>query len=47
MGKGEMLDPEVNNFKGIVTNPMQEAQASKVALFAIAEDVHWLEQSRF
>ena len=37
MGKGEMLDPEVNNFKGIVTNPMQEAQASKVALFAIAD----------
>ncbi|MGL5381536.1 beta-N-acetylglucosaminidase domain-containing protein [Clostridium sp.] len=37
MGKGEMLDPEVNNFKGIVTNPMQEAQASKVSLFAIAD----------
>ena len=37
MGKGEMLDPTVTNFKGIVTNPMQEAQASKVALFAIAD----------
>ncbi|WP_327445043.1 beta-N-acetylglucosaminidase domain-containing protein [Clostridium tarantellae] len=37
MGKGEMLDSTVTNFKGIVTNPMQEAQASKVALFAIAD----------
>lgn len=37
MGKGEMLDPTVTNFKGIVTNPMQEAQASKVSLFAIAD----------
>lgn len=37
MGKGEMLDPSVTNFRGIVTNPMQEAQASKVALFAIAD----------
>ncbi|KRF61503.1 hyaluronidase [Bacillus sp. Soil768D1] len=40
MGKGEMLDPSVTNFRGIVTNPMQEAQASKVALFAIA-DYSW------
>jgi len=37
MGKGEMLDPSVTNFRGIVTNPMQEAQSSKVALFAIAD----------
>ena len=37
MGKGQMLDPTVTNFKGIVTNPMQEAQASKPALFAIAD----------
>lgn len=37
MGKGEMLDSSVTNFRGIVTNPMQEAQASKVALFAIAD----------
>lgn len=37
MGKGEMLDPTVTNFKGIVTNPMQEAQASKTALFAVAD----------
>ena len=37
MGKGEMLDKNVTNFRGIVTNPMQEAQASKVALFAIAD----------
>lgn len=37
MGKGEMLDSNVTNFRGIVTNPMQEAQASKVSLFAIAD----------
>ena len=37
MGKGQMLDPTVTNFKGIVTNPMQQAQASKVALFAVAD----------
>lgn len=37
MGKGEMLDKDVTNFRGIVTNPMQEAQASKVSLFAIAD----------
>lgn len=37
MGKGEMLDKTVTNFRGIVTNPMQQAQASKVALFAISD----------
>lgn len=39
MGKGSLLDPTIKteDVDGIVTNPMQDAQASKVALFAIAD----------
>lgn len=37
LGKGEMLHTNVTNLAGVVTNPMQEAQASKVAIFAIAD----------
>ncbi|CQR45925.1 Hyaluronoglucosaminidase precursor [Paraliobacillus sp. PM-2] len=40
LGKGEMLQPGIKNLKGVVTNPMQEAEASKVSLFAIA-DYSW------
>ncbi len=39
MGKGSLLHNDVNpeDLAGVVTNPMQDAQASKVALFAIAD----------
>lgn len=40
LGKGEMLQPGIKNLAGAVTNPMQEAEASKIALFAIA-DYSW------
>lgn len=36
MGKAEMLEDGVDNFSGMVSNPMQQAQCSKVALFAVA-----------
>src|SRR5699024_9304426 len=37
MGKGEMLHPDVEGLGGVVSNPMQDAEASKVALFATAD----------
>src|SRR5699024_6985324 len=37
LGKGEMLEPGIENLAGVVTNPMQEAEASKISLFAIAD----------
>ncbi|MEK5390082.1 beta-N-acetylglucosaminidase domain-containing protein [Margalitia sp. FSL K6-0131] len=37
LGKGEMLQPGIKNLAGAVTNPMQEAEASKIALFALAD----------
>ncbi|MBM7599181.1 hypothetical protein JOC34_001549 [Virgibacillus halotolerans] len=37
LGKGEMLEPGIENLAGAVTNPMQEAEASKISLFAIAD----------
>lgn len=40
LGKGEMLETGIENLAGVVTNPMQEAEASKIALFAIA-DYSW------
>lgn len=40
LGKGDMLDKGVENLAGVVTNPMQEAEASKVSIFAIA-DYSW------
>ena len=42
MGKGSLLhtDIDVNDLAGVVTNPMQDAEASKVAIFAVA-DYSW------
>lgn len=40
LGKGEMLKPRVTNLAGVVTNPMQEAEASKISIFAVA-DYSW------
>ena len=39
MGKGSQLKTDINvdDLVGVVTNPMQEAEASKVALFAVAD----------
>lgn len=39
MGKGSLLHTDVDpaDLVGVVTNPMQEAEASKVALFAVAD----------
>ncbi|GGK00285.1 hypothetical protein GCM10007063_23270 [Lentibacillus kapialis] len=37
LGKASILNPGVRNLSGVVTNPMQEAEASKVAIFAIAD----------
>lgn len=39
MGKGSLLHTDINieDIKGVVTNPMQEAEASKIALFAVAD----------
>src|SRR5699024_7098212 len=37
LGKGDMLHTGVENLAGVVTNPMQEAEASKVSIFAIAD----------
>ena len=42
MGKGSLLHTDINieDLNGVVTNPMQEAEASKVAIFAVA-DYSW------
>ncbi|GFK28698.1 beta-N-acetylglucosaminidase domain-containing protein [Tetragenococcus halophilus] len=37
LGKGDMLKTGIDDLAGVVTNPMQEAEASKVAIFAIAD----------
>ena len=39
MGKGSLLHTDINidDLAGAVTNPMQDAQASKVAIFAVAD----------
>lgn len=39
MGKGSLLqtDITISDLAGVVTNPMQEAEASKVAIFAVAD----------
>ncbi|MBY7144401.1 beta-N-acetylglucosaminidase domain-containing protein [Virgibacillus sp. NKC19-3] len=37
LGKGDMLETGIENLAGVVTNPMQEAEASKVSIFAIAD----------
>ncbi|MEG2270487.1 MAG: beta-N-acetylglucosaminidase domain-containing protein [Bacilli bacterium] len=40
MGKGEVLIPGTHNLNGILSNPMQEVEANKPALFAVA-DYSW------
>lgn len=37
LGKGDMLEQNVEQLAGVVTNPMQEAQASKISIFAVAD----------
>ncbi len=37
MGKGEMLNTDVTNLAGVITNPMQQSEPSKVAIFAVAD----------
>ena len=37
LGKGEVMDPGVHNISGIVTNPLEYAELSKTAIFAIAD----------
>lgn len=37
LGPGICLEKGVTNLAGAVTNPMQEAQASKIAIFAVAD----------
>lgn len=40
LGKGELLKPGTHNISGVVTNPLEQAELSKVALFATA-DFSW------
>lgn len=37
MGPGEVMGKNVTGFEGIVSNPMQQAECSKTALFAVAD----------
>lgn len=37
LGKGEVLHPGTHNISGVVSNPMGEAELSKIALFAVAD----------
>lgn len=37
IGKGEVLKKGTRNLSGVVSNPMEQAQLSKVALFAVAD----------
>lgn len=37
LGKGEVMNPGVHNISGIVTNPLEYAELSKTAIFAIAD----------
>lgn len=40
MGKSEMMEPGVENIVGVLTNPMEESQPSKIAIFGTA-DYSW------
>src|SRR5699024_3140034 len=40
LGKGEVLEPGTHNISGVVSNPMEQAELSKIALFAVA-DFSW------
>lgn len=37
LGKVPMLEPGTHNFSGIVSNPLEQAELSKVALFGVAD----------
>lgn len=37
LGKGEVLEPGTHNISGVVSNPMEQAELSKIALFAVAD----------
>lgn len=37
LGKGEVLIPGTHNISGVVSNPMIQAELSKIALFAVAD----------
>src|SRR5699024_9288145 len=37
IGKGEMMEPGVEDMVGVLTNPMEESQPSKIAIFATAD----------
>ncbi|CQR47248.1 Hyaluronoglucosaminidase precursor [Paraliobacillus sp. PM-2] len=37
LGKVGMLEPNTHNFSGIVSNPLEQAELSKVALFGVAD----------
>ncbi|ASK62202.1 hypothetical protein CFK37_08530 [Virgibacillus phasianinus] len=37
LGKGEVLKPGTHNIAGVVSNPMIQAELSKIALFAVAD----------
>lgn len=37
LGKGEVMEPGMHNVSGIVTNPLEYAELSKTALFAVAD----------
>ena len=57
LGKGEVLQPGTKNISGIVSNPMIQAQLSKIALFAVADftwnvddfndDQSWLDSFKY
>ncbi|NOV03722.1 beta-N-acetylglucosaminidase domain-containing protein [Paenibacillus planticolens] len=40
LGKGELLTPGTHNISGLVSNPLEQAELSKTALFAVA-DYSW------
>lgn len=37
MGKGEVLNTDVTGLRGVITNPMQQSEPSKVAIFAVSD----------
>ncbi|WP_068776036.1 beta-N-acetylglucosaminidase domain-containing protein [Paenibacillus sp. FJAT-26967] len=37
LGKVEMLQPGTHNFSGIVSNPLEQSELSKIALFGVAD----------
>ena len=57
LGKGEVLKPGTHNISGVVSNPMVQAELSKIALFAVADftwnvddfddDQSWLDSFKY